>query len=219
MRPRHARAFHIIDLVLVLVVVVAVVAAIIVLNRGTRRTHGRTLKDGLQIRNIVQAMTIFAQGNQERFPLPSILDADNTTVADVGRARDTTSNILSILIYNSSISPELCYSPSETNSAIAVHGTYDNARPATAVDPDKALWDPAFRCDFTTGTGHTSYATAMTDGDPGPSFDKATGRLARWGATFNATEAVVGNRGPLVTGRDAAGNPAFNSASNTLRIH
>ena len=100
------------------------------------------IKDGTQIRNVVQALTIFAQGNKDSYPLPSMLDVNNQTVA-AGLAGDAstqwtknnTSNILSILIFNSSISPELCYSPAESSSLIRIDAAYENTKPAKAAVP------------------------------------------------------------------------------------
>lgn len=134
--------------------------------------------------------------------------------------KDTSNHILSILVYNNSISPELLYCPSETNSAITYCPSYQYSNPKAAVNPANAVWDPALRCDFTTGVGHTSYAMLKPDGDPRAALtDPKAGRLRHWSNTFNATEAVFGNRGPFVTGRDAKGNVLYDKKSLTMLIH
>ncbi len=222
-RSRSRRALTLVEVLIVLFVLVLIF--IVLLPSIGRSGHGggsRQIKCGTQVRNVVQAMIIFAQENKDSYPLPSMLDLNNQTVdAEVQRSKDTTNNVLSILVFNSSISPELLVSPSETNSNIKVFSDYQNANPKAAVSPASAVWDPALRCDFTTGEGHTSYAMLMPSGDTAaPSADaKGRGRLVRWSNTFNATEAVFGNRGPLVTGRDAQGNVLYDKKSNTMAIH
>lgn len=188
---------------------------------GKARQSARQIMCGTQVRNVVQAMVIHSQAHKDSYPLPSILDANNQTIASGGREKDTTNNILSVLIYNSSISPELLYSRSETNSNIRIFDGYQHASPKAAANPGKALWDPALRCDFTTGQGHSSYAMLMPSGDTAaPEDDKAArGRLPMWSNTFNTDEAVFGNRGAMVTGKDGAGNPVYDKKSNTLAIH
>lgn len=211
---RTRRAFNVVQLLIVLVILfVAVVLLLPALARP--RINRRDVRDGTQIRNVVQSMAIFANGNRDRYPLPSLLDADNQTIAETGRAKDTTNNVLSILVFSCFISPELLYSPSEADDRIKIHAGYQTANPSAAVNPQKALWDPSLRADFTTGDGHISYATQMTSGDA----DKMNGRLAWWMNTFNATEAVLGNRGPLVTGLDAKGNILHDTTSKTMLIH
>lgn len=229
-RPAHSRrGLSRVELIVIIAVVAGVVclavcgglSVIMLPALGKARSSARQIKCGTQVRNTIQAMTIFAQGNRDSYPLPSMLDTKNQTVQDVGRAKDTSNNILSILIYNSSISPELLYCPSETNPNIRVHTGYQNSNPTAAVNPANALWDPAFRCDFANGVGNNSYAMLMANGDTAaPEKDEdARGRLKFWSNTFNAMEPVFGNRGPLVTGRDAAGNVAYSAGSNTMGIH
>ncbi|HYD00100.1 MAG TPA: hypothetical protein VEB22_02640 [Phycisphaerales bacterium] len=228
--PRHSRRgltrVEVIVIVLAACGVVCVAvciggAAIFLPALAKARSSARQIKCATQTRNVVQAMTIFAQGNKDSYPLPSILDANNQTVATQGRAKDTSDNVLSVLCFTSMISPELLYCPSESNSNIRIHAAYQSSAPSAAVNPAKALWDPAFRCDFTTGQGNSSYAMLQPSGDiDAPESDPAArGRLSVWSNTFNATEAVFGNRAPLITGVDAAGQVSFNAGSNTLAIH
>ncbi|MFT3684335.1 MAG: hypothetical protein QM783_05310 [Phycisphaerales bacterium] len=226
-RPDFRRALTIIE-VLVALFFLGLVAVFVALPAMARPRccGGRQMKDGTQVRNVIQAMTIFAQGNRDTYPLPSQLDVNNQTVAlgtpgdaSTQRGKDTLNHILSILVFNSSISPELLYCPSEVNAAIKVDTDYQNSDPKTAVVPANAVWDPALRCDFTAGEGNISYAALMPNGDPSGKPGTSQGRLPRWSNTFNATEAVFGNRGPLVTGRDAKGNVLYNTKSLTMLIH
>ncbi|MDP1661067.1 MAG: hypothetical protein Q8L55_04050 [Phycisphaerales bacterium] len=214
-----------VEVIVIVIVVSAVVcvgvcagaAGLMLPALGKARASARQIKCATQVRNTIQAMTIFAQGNKDSYPLPSIIDINNQTIANGGRGKDTTNNILSILVYNSSISPELLYTPSESNSSIRACSEYQNSSPKAAAVPANALWDPALRCDFTTGTGHTSYANAMPSGDTASDDPKERGRLNMWGNTFNAMEAVFGNRGPTVTGTGPSA--MIDGKSKTLAIH
>ncbi|MFT3684336.1 MAG: hypothetical protein QM783_05315 [Phycisphaerales bacterium] len=222
----HRRAITLVETIIVLLVV-AGIFVLILPQLACTRCSAPQIKCGTQVRNVIQAMTIFAQGNRDMYPLPSQLDVNNQTVAmgvagdaTTQRGKDTLDNMMSILVFNSSISPELLWSPSEVNGNIQVHQGYQNANPTAAVSPAKAVWDPSLRADFTTGVGHISYAALMSDGDPKAALDQpAAGRLRHWSNTFGATEAIFGNRGPLVTGRDAKGNILYDRKSNTMRIH
>ncbi|MGH7132535.1 MAG: hypothetical protein ACREJO_11370 [Phycisphaerales bacterium] len=177
------------------------------------------MKDATQVRNITQAMMVFANSNKDVFPLPSVLDADNATIAadrTGADAKNTQSNILSVLVYNNFISTELLVSPQEVSSSIKVCDTYASTNPSVAANPAKALWDPSLSVDFTSTKpntpGHTSYAMMAPD-----DVRRAAGK---YGNTFSATEPLIGNRGPEITGLRADGSPILNNpGTNTFLIH
>ncbi|MDX2117786.1 MAG: hypothetical protein SFY96_06355 [Planctomycetota bacterium] len=221
----------------VLAVVVIVVVMLPMFARP--RINSRQLKDSTQVCGIQQAMVVFSQNNQDRYPLPSQLDLgqENQTAAGSGQEKDTTRNIFSILIYNNCFSPELCVSPSEVNPEIKIDTGYSYETPPVACGTSKAaLWDPTFaaypddalasikpvaRKDGIVATGGLSYAHV-------PPFG---GRSKMWANNFNANDAIVGNRGPTYTRSGdgwslstAAPSGGLRTAppgtsSNTLRIH
>lgn len=210
---RLARGITAIELVVVIVIAIVAVGLLLP-YLGRTKSGTRHPRDMSQIRGIHQGMVLWAQDNSDLYPLPSLIDLNDDTVAAQGRAKDTTANIFSILIYNNFISPEICLSPAETNPAIRVHDTYAFSEPPTAVNPKKALWDPALNADFTGGkTGNISYAHMLP----------ANERLEkRWRNTWDATQAVVGNRGPEVKGfdvRDGKRVYTMPKKSNTFLIH
>ena len=232
---KKTRAFTLIEL-LVVIAIIALLVGILLPALAKARASARQIKCGTQVRNVIQAMTIFAQGNKDSYPVPQNLDVNNQTVAQglpgqpaTQWAKNNTGKVLSVLIFNSSISPELCYSPSETNSAIKVDSGYQNSNPVQAAVPANATWDPGFsgwigepatagnRRD--TATSGNSYASLV--------FNLGN-RMSKWSNTFNATEAVFGNRGPTYVANDQAvwaqtgwtlvtGNTG--TQSNTLAIH
>src|SRR5437867_3037043 len=101
---------------------------------------GRQPKDGTQVRNVVQAMMTFATSNRDRFPLPSLIDTADATVPQKGDAKNITANMLSILIQNGGISPEICVSPAEASGSIRIMDDYESSNPSHAVIPGSALW-------------------------------------------------------------------------------
>jgi hypothetical protein len=221
------RAVTLIDL-LALLVVVSGLGAVVVVGSTPRRCCGcRQLKDSTQIRGITQALIVWADSNKGSYPLPSVLDANNATIDELASTKDTTGNILSILIMNGSLSPEIAISPQEVNPQIIRYDTYEYEKPSAAARPQNALWDPAFRGtpdDAPTyatitaaGIGHQSYAHAIPFGK----------RRALWQDTYNSTEPVFANRGPTYAANDAAPSSAkwsllpgpLGTSSNTLLIH
>lgn len=177
----------------------------------------RQLKDATHVRGLQQALIIHAQNNKDRYPLPSQYDLKDDTVKALGAEKDTTANIYSLLLFNGYISPEMLVSPAESNDKIKACETYEYDRPRKAANPPMALWDPGFSADFSDGnTGNASYAHLM------PSKP----RHPLWSCTFDATQPVVGNRGPRVSGVTYQGEPDKRTAtpeisgkSRTFAIH
>lgn len=155
---------------------------------AARRLKLRT-KDAMHARAITQALFIWAAGEGTGFPLPSKLDAADATSALNGRAKDTTANIFSLLVYMGMVSTEMCISPLEVNPNIKQDQRYEFTVPKAAMKPAEALWDPGFKADFTKGqTGNVSYAH----------LQPSDGRLPRWTDTYNPLEPVISNRAPQI---------------------
>lgn len=227
--PLIRAGFTAIEVCAAITVIVVLIAILAPVTSSGCRCGGRQLKDSTQVRGIVQAMVIFAQNNNGKYPLPSELDADNATLAGEPFTKDTTGNVLSLLIYNGNSSTELCVSPAESNTGqVQRYDDYQFTNPAAAAKPAGALWDPTFRgtpIDAPVGPqtasspGHNSYAQLVNIG----------ARRKMWADTFSTTEAVFGNRGPEYAKDDSAPSPVpgrwklpdgpLGTGSNTLLIH
>lgn len=197
---------------------------------GKARQSAKQLKDSTQVRGVAQAMVLWAQNNQDQYPLPSQIDRAHATIPK-GHGKDLPRHIYSVLVFNGFISPELLVSPAETNPNIAVVTDYEFSMPSSAVNGGMALWDPSFKAlqtevasygESSTAPGGTSYALMPPVGK----------RRAKWSSTFNSTDAILGNRGPayvlgsagewsllLTPAGTGPGNSEIGTGSYTLGIH
>jgi type II secretory pathway pseudopilin PulG len=213
---RAARAGLTLLELLVVTVVLGLVGLMLMPLLGPRRGGARHIKDGTQVRAVHQSMVLFANNSRDVYPVPSEMDAANTTLS-AGSAKDDLGNVLSVLIYDGYVVPELMVSPAEQSTLIDVQSTYALSDPPAAVNTGSgagkhARWDPAFRgspaeqvvqggtkplgalAPEANVTAHTSYAMM-------PFF---AARREAWGLNWRLDQAVIGNRGPTyeVVGRE-----------------
>lgn len=230
------RAFTLIETIIA-VIAIALLFGFILLTTspsGHGRAAARQLKDSTQIRAIAQSLVVWTNSNDGTYPLPSRIDVSDLTVSQSGRAKDTSANIFSILIFNGNISPELCISPAESNTgAVQRDEDYEYNNPQGAGQPQNALWDPKFH-----GTPLTEGNASATNASSPANISNNSyahvvyfgKRRAQWADTFSTTEAVFGNRGPQYTANDEGQYPQTTgrwtllngptgTGSNTLLIH
>ena len=208
----NRKGFTLIEL-LVVIAIIALLIGILLPALGKARKAARRLKDQTQVRGILQGMVTYAGNNNDLYPMPSRVDRGNNTLDNSGgtlsnAAKDTTRHIFSIIIYDGTISTEMCISPSEPNGQFQQYDAYEFDQPSAIQDEDRAelaQWDPAFTAtpldndtaeapnetefDYTAGGGGGGFSYAHL-----PPFGR---RRALWQNTFVSTEASLGNRGAV----------------------
>ncbi|MFN7374490.1 MAG: type II secretion system protein [bacterium] len=203
------RAFTLIEL-LVVIAIIALLVGILLPALAKARQSARQIKCATQVRNVVQAMQIWAQSNRDRYPTPSVVDVSNQTLNVTPAAnKDNTGNVLSLLIFNAAITPEICVTPSEVSGNVSAMTDYRNSNPSTAAVAANALWDPRFRgapSAVETGAAGRDTAQLNSNNSYATLVFQIAGRTSKWTNNYSATDAVFGNRGPLFTGQSTGNN-------------
>jgi prepilin-type N-terminal cleavage/methylation domain-containing protein len=236
MKIGRNRGFTLIEL-LVVIAIIALLVGILLPALGKARKNAQQLKDGTQVRGIMQAMVNWAADNRQKFPIPSVADANNQTVDHVNKNR--TGSILSLMIWNQTITPELCVSPAEVARVLPYTDyQYSNPIGSQGIQQGKyAVYDPRFMGSSlddaaNEGVSNLPQSTVVTSNNSYAHNCIEGGRKANWSSTLSASQAVIGNRGPLYMETAtpnfqsnetwqlvSGGNTRFGASSETLFIH
>lgn len=201
-----------------LIIGIALVAcgALAFVARSPNRKINPVSCDSMNLRSVHTALILHAQDHHDRYPLPSLLDANNATLDARAETKNTTENIYAFLIHQGLLTPEVLVSWNEVapNIRVISEDSYDLVTPPDAVDPANALWDPRFNSDFSDPDieAHSSYSHLRPTPDP---FD-------RWNAIHaTADQPILSTRAPQVLSVDrAAGvHTLADPASRTFELH
>lgn len=186
---RSAQGFTLVELACSSVVAVCALA-MATLVQDDKQERSREQQDAWNVKGIGSCMVFWANQGDNRYPLPSEVDRDNTTVAAKRLAKNTTPNIFSLMIFQGLMPPSLLITPTETNGAIIEDEDFVFEAPPEANRPELAHWDPSFDADFTDGHGNVSYAHLIPSGNG----------LYEWRDMSPNHHPIVMTRGPEIAG-------------------
>ncbi|HLO40161.1 MAG TPA: prepilin-type N-terminal cleavage/methylation domain-containing protein [Phycisphaerales bacterium] len=228
------RGFTLIEL-LVVIAIIALLISFVLPALGRARAAAREVKCGSQVRSVVQAMSVWAAGNKDRYPMPSDIDKNDQTVNEhqastpsLGAKKDITRHMMSLMIFNGAITPEILISPVESCPQFHTYAKYEYSSPSMAEGDDKstALWDPAF-----TATPSDENRFGRKAGDAAgcsyaqlPPYGKQKRKWTNVIANWRSSDVLFGDRGPIYKGNATDGwnliaDSKYSAQSNTLKLH
>jgi prepilin-type N-terminal cleavage/methylation domain-containing protein len=205
-RPAWHRGFTLVEL-LVVVAIIALLISLLLPSLGRAQRAAKTLNDAVNISQIHKGFLSYANADPRgRLPIPGLVSRLPTMGAGPGGAmaivpgqgeeditKNNSANLYSSMIAANVVTPEILFSPVETNPIVRQMANY-NFRSFDPAGTTPTFWDPAFLTNIHQVAGasaaavcHTSYAHLALIGDR---------KKLYWTNKAGATRPVLGNRGP-----------------------
>lgn len=219
------KGFTLIEL-LVVVAIIALLVGLLLPAITQARQNAATMKDGTQMKEIHQAMLVWANSNDGRLPTPGLIDRLPTELGerpgygDEDHTQNHTANVYSAMIASNLINTDIVIGPTEANVNVQQDLNYDRSDYRPASD---TYWDASFKADITqafTGTdtgSNTSYAHAALCGDR---------KSVKWRNRTDAGYPIISTRGTGgtftgggFTGAGGADTGTAYEQSPTLLLH
>ncbi|MEM1071833.1 MAG: prepilin-type N-terminal cleavage/methylation domain-containing protein [Planctomycetota bacterium] len=224
---RTRMGFTLIEL-LVVIAIIALLIGILLPALAGARDAARKAEDAAQIRAIVSSLELWAPDNDGVYPLPSVIDATDTTMVPTASPleKDNTGNIFSLMIASELLTPDQFVSPVESNEQVEVYTRYNAEGPPQAENPQFANWDPGFAgVTDETGTGVGMGRDSALGNNSYAHLPPLGARRGLWKTGGGKGLALVSNRGSIYAGdalsswRLGTGSLGVNGQdSNTLRF-
>ena len=210
---KRQRGFTLVEL-LVVIAIIALLIGLLLPALSKARKNAASLKDKTQIKQIHQAMLIWAEDNRGWLVLPGLINrqpdpnlGEQPGIGLEDETQNTTDNLYSAMIAQRFIPPALVIGPTEVNDLVSVYEeyNYDSYDPST-----DNYWDDDFSANIEDGGAnvvcHTSYFHMALTGER---------KKFKWKNNQETGDAVIGTRGT----RDGQTTGDDYKFSQTLELH
>jgi prepilin-type N-terminal cleavage/methylation domain-containing protein len=224
---RKKRGFTLIEL-LVVIAIIALLVGLLLPALAKAQRNARSLKDKAQIKQIHQAMLVFANDNDDILPTPGLInrlpnpyhpdgEQDMPGAGPEDYNKNTTANLYSCMIAQEYFNTDLVIGPTEVNPTIQ---EYENYNYQYYDPPDDTYWDgdensDGFKATLSSanpGDCNTSYFHLALVGD-------SQRKKVKWRNTSREGDPLISTRGTYQGTEQDEGEELLYSDSYTLLLH
>jgi prepilin-type N-terminal cleavage/methylation domain-containing protein len=224
----RTRGFTLIEL-LVVIAIIALLVGLLLPALAKAQRNARSLKDKAQLKQIHQAMLVFANDNDEILPTPGLINRlpnpyhPSGTPTDMPGAgpenynKNSTANLYSCMIAQEYFNTDLVIGPTETNPIIQ---EYPNYNYELYDPPNDTYWDGDLNND-----GFKAVLSSQAVGDCNTSYDHlalvgdSQRKKVKWRNTSREGDPLLSTRGTFQGAETDQGEDRVYSDSFTLLLH